>query len=208
LRCSLTGLQTINSALQELGLKTLKDDFPGKTVGRSAEKIFKAICEESGVRESKMKKIQNAFEKSITEETPPGLRGMMRDLKEADVLVALITNNYDGLDKNLEKIGLDKKLFNFIQIQTEKRGSEDYLKKVITWAEGKSIEKDEIIFVGNRAADYLSILSMKTEIGFLGVMSGTKADHFSKMGLSKENIVPFWSLVDKLVSIVYGEAEA
>jgi hypothetical protein len=202
-RFSFTGnINEVNHELNSLGYKQLPVDSPAKSVGKELDKLFALFCKQIGANTDKKRTVvKNLFYDSVNAECPPKLKTVLKNFKKEEVKIALINHSY-RLEKKLDQVGVKKNLFNFVDQSDSKKGTAEVLKKSLSWADQQLIERDQILFVGTKAHDYISALNSKPEIDFLGISCSYKNDHFTDMGLTKKRTSTFDKTAKKIKKVV------
>ena len=191
----------VNKTLKEMGYGILSYDFDAKSIGKDIFKTFNAFCSTIGADNAKKRmEVKSIFFQNVLAESVPGIKPALLDLKRAGVQIALINHEY-MLEEKLKQVGINFKDFNFIDQSDTKKGTAAVLKQSLSWADQRGIERDEVLFIGTKAHEYITALESKPVIDFLGASCGFKNDYFKDMGLSAERITSFGELSLKVFEI-------
>ena len=198
-------ISSVNKALKRMGYEILPYDFDAKSIGKDIFKIFNNFCSAAGANNAKKRtELKSLFFQNILAQSVPGIQQTLISLKKAGVKIALINHEY-MLEEKLRQVNIDFKDFHFIDQSDVKKGTAAVLKKCLSWADQFDIERDEILFIGTKAHEYITALESKPIIDFLGASCGFKDDHFKDMGLPNERITSFGELSEKILNIACFE---
>lgn len=198
-------IDSVNKELKKMGYGVLPYDFDAKSIGKDIFKTFNNFCSTVGADSAKKKtEVKSLFFQNVLAQSVPGIQATLISLKKAGVKIALINHEY-MLEEKLRQVGVDFKDFHFIDQSDVKKGTAAVLKKCLSWADQFGIERDEILFIGTKAHEYITALESKPVIDFLGASCGFKDDHFKNMGLPVARTTSFGELSEKVFAIVCTE---
>ncbi len=198
---TISGYEKINLILKDLELPQISYDFLRNNWGMPVDKLCRSIFDEvNGVNNEQAALFEKTVKTaSVIASLDPKLKAVLEILRPFGFLTAIITNrNRDRFETCAQDIGLDLKLFDYIQTISDHSSHKpdgDVFRPLLAWANIFSYTACNIAYFGDTINyDYQAVMNARSQgqlIKFVGVCSGVNtAEEFTARGLKETEIVP------------------